>query len=89
MQIKPDRIEAFIDAYEKDFGERLPHDEACEIASRLLDLYMLLARPLPSELKKMKENSIAMSPSSTYLHPRAPEQSPVPDQSSQDIQSRV
>lgn len=50
MRISDGRLQAFIDAYEHDFGERLHAEEAREMAQRLLDLYVLLARPTPSEL---------------------------------------
>lgn len=42
----------FIKLYEDEFGEKLPIDEAREITSRLVELYTMLAEPLPSELKE-------------------------------------
>ncbi|OHA83401.1 MAG: hypothetical protein A2937_03705 [Candidatus Yonathbacteria bacterium RIFCSPLOWO2_01_FULL_47_33b] len=35
--------------YEEEFNEPLSEDEAREITSRLVELYMMLAEPLPSE----------------------------------------
>ncbi len=41
--------EEFRQVYKKDAGEDITTEEAREIACRLLELYRLLARPLPSE----------------------------------------
>ena len=38
-------------AYKKDSGEDITIEEAREMGSRLLELYRLLARPLPSEIE--------------------------------------
>jgi hypothetical protein len=49
MQLSDDQVKAFNDAYEKDFGVRLPFEEALKAATRVRGLYLLLSRPLPSE----------------------------------------
>ena len=49
MQISDERLKEFQEAYKKDFGEDISIEEAREIASRLIDLYQLLAQPLPNE----------------------------------------
>jgi len=49
MPITPERLREFRFRYEEEFGEPISEDEAREIASRLVELYMMLAEPLPSE----------------------------------------
>ena len=50
MPIIEDRLREFIRLYEEETGERIDMEEAREIASRLVELYMMLSEPLPSEL---------------------------------------
>lgn len=57
MQVSPEDIEDFKRIYTAEFGELLSNAEAGEMAGRLLDLYSLLAEPLPSE-----QASAAMPP---------------------------
>lgn len=52
MQISKERLQDFIKLYEEEFEEQLSCDEASEITSRLIDLYILLSSPLPSEQNK-------------------------------------
>lgn len=49
MQISDEILDEFILLYEEEFGETLGRPEASEVASRVLTLYELLARKLPSE----------------------------------------
>lgn len=49
MQISDEDLEEFIRLYAAEFGEQLSKAEASEIAGRFVDLYTLLAEPLPSE----------------------------------------
>jgi len=49
MPIAPERLQEFMRLYEEEFNEPLSEDEAREITSRLVELYMMLAEPLPSE----------------------------------------
>lgn len=42
-------IEEFKDAYEEAYGERLSSVEARDMATRVMELYKLLARLLPDE----------------------------------------
>ncbi len=51
MQINNEDLEEFKRIYAAEFGEELSQTEASEMASRFADLYMLLAKPLPSELE--------------------------------------
>jgi hypothetical protein len=63
MLLRDEDIEKFIAAYKDDTGETLRVEEAREIAGRLLELYRLLARPLPSELEeRAKQLSEGQSP---------------------------
>ena len=49
MLLNDETCEEFRQVYKKDTGEDITIEEAREIASRLLELYRLLAQPLPSE----------------------------------------
>ena len=49
MQISDEDLEEFMRLYTAEFGERLSKEEASEVAGRFVDLYTLLAEPLPSE----------------------------------------
>lgn len=49
MQISDEDLEEFMRLYTAEFGEALSKAEASEIAGRFVDLYTLLAEPLPSE----------------------------------------
>jgi len=49
MDIPDKDIDAFIAIWKKEIGTTLSRDEAKSRASRLLDLMLRLAQPLPSE----------------------------------------
>lgn len=49
MPLSDEALEEFTQIYREEFGETLTRGEASELASRVLTLYKLLARPLPSE----------------------------------------
>jgi hypothetical protein len=49
MQIADEDLAEFMRLYKTEFGEDVSVDEAREMARNLLDLYELLARPLPHE----------------------------------------
>ncbi len=51
MPITEDRLKEFIRLYEEETGKGIEIEEAREIASRLVELYMMVAEPLPSELR--------------------------------------
>ena len=51
MLLTDEDCEKFREAYKKDFGEDITIPEAREMASNLLSLCVLLARPLPSEIE--------------------------------------
>lgn len=42
MQLLPDEIRSFKDAYEREFGTTISDAEAQEVALRLADLFLLL-----------------------------------------------
>lgn len=48
-KVSPNRLEEFRGIYKARFGEEITTAEATEITGRLLALYRLLMRPLPSE----------------------------------------
>ena len=49
MPLSNERIQAFAEVWEREFGEQLTIDQAEEQAKRFLDLCWLLAQPLPRE----------------------------------------
>ena len=51
MLLNDETCEEFRQVYKEDTGEDITIEEAREIASRLLELCRLLARPLPGEIK--------------------------------------
>jgi hypothetical protein len=51
MLLRDEDLEKFIAVYKDDTGEKLSTEEAREIAGRLIELYSLLARPLPGEIE--------------------------------------
>ena len=48
MQITNDRLRDFQEAYAADFGDQISIEEAREMLNRLVGLYELLLRPLPT-----------------------------------------
>ena len=65
MLLTNEDCEEFRQVYKKDTGEDITIEEAREIASRLLELYRLLAQPLPSEIearaKRPSEDASSLS----------------------------
>lgn len=57
MQLSDEEVQEFIELYRKETGKTLSLKEAREAASNLLELYLLLSRPLPGERKKRKKGS--------------------------------
>lgn len=55
MRVNDKALEEFIQLYAAEFGETLSTDEAREVASNLLELYLLLLRPTPKEQAAMEE----------------------------------
>lgn len=55
MNITEPTLHEFIGIYEEEFGERLSVDEAREVASNLIDLYLILLSPTPSEQKALDD----------------------------------
>jgi hypothetical protein len=49
MNITDDALDEFIAIYKEEFGEGINRAEASEMASRVLDVYALLARKLAGE----------------------------------------
>lgn len=49
MQLSDDDLREFCEIWKQEFGEELTPAEARHHASQLLELYMLLAEPLPAE----------------------------------------
>lgn len=57
MEINPNRLHEFQDAYEQDFGEKITTDEAHEMLTRLVTLYELVMRPLPASKDEASSQS--------------------------------
>lgn len=53
MSLNQEGIQRFIDAWEKDFGERLSPDEARSELARLLDFFYVLAEAFPRGLTEV------------------------------------
>lgn len=49
MQFSPERLQELIQIHKDECGEELTVEEASEMGARLVELFTLLARPLPSE----------------------------------------
>lgn len=49
MQLGPDDVLGFKDAYEREFGTTISDAEAQEMARRLADLFLLLATAPPKD----------------------------------------
>lgn len=49
MAITKERLQEFMRLYEEECKEQISEDEAREMTFRLVELYQLLAEPLPSE----------------------------------------
>ncbi len=60
MRISDEDLEEFKRIYAAEFGEELSQAEASEAASNLVDLYMLLSEPLPSEQKTSATSQAAL-----------------------------
>ena len=57
MQISKEDVEDFNQLYKKAFGTKLSDAEASAMANNLAELYLLLARALPSETEAREQNS--------------------------------
>ena len=51
MQFVDQELEEFRAIYEKEFGETITLAEARAMATRLMDLFVLLCKPLPEEIE--------------------------------------
>jgi hypothetical protein len=49
MQIGDEAFKEFMALYQEEFGRCLSEQNALEMATRLIDLYRILYRPLPGE----------------------------------------
>lgn len=50
MQISREALDEFKKIYEEEFGEVISDAEALEMGQRLISLFEIIYRPLPSEL---------------------------------------
>lgn len=51
MQLSKESIEEFRVIYAKEFGKIITEEEALEMATRLVNLYQIIYRPLPDKKK--------------------------------------
>jgi len=49
MQISDDALDEFMALYRVEFGKELSRQEALEMATRMINLYQIIYRPLPGE----------------------------------------
>ena len=49
MAVSHEDLREFMRLYKEEFGTEITEDEAREMASRLINLYLKLMEPLPSE----------------------------------------
>ncbi len=76
MQISDEDLKEFMALYEREFGEQLARSKASEMATRLINLYMLLAKPLPSERATTQSASMSDPPHASHIAPAPDEASP-------------
>lgn len=76
MQISDEDMEEFKQRYAAAFGEQLAPAEASEMATRLINLYLLLAEPLPSERGTTEPASMSDPPHASHIAPAPDEASP-------------
>ena len=69
MTIPDADLDEFIRRWEHAFGERLMRPEAQRQASRLITLYKLLARPLPSDAKPLSLRNVTAGTLESPLRP--------------------
>ena len=50
MQISDESLTEFINLYHAEFGKEITRQDALEMATRLINLYQIIYRPLPTEL---------------------------------------
>jgi hypothetical protein len=50
MQIRDEALTEFMALYRAEFGKEIPRQDAVEMATRLVNLYLTIYRPLPGEL---------------------------------------
>lgn len=62
MKISSQAIEELKAIYQEEFGERLSDQEAQEIGTRLLTLFQVIYRPLPSESSPRRDKESGDTP---------------------------
>lgn len=62
MQFSPERLQELIQIHKEEHDEDLTIDEASEMGARLVELFTLLAQPLPSE-RAAREGKATQPPS--------------------------
>lgn len=66
MQITDDDINEFMASYQAEFGKEISRQDALEMTTRLINLYLIIYRPLPGE-----RGDKATPPSADYCDPDA------------------
>jgi len=67
MQSDDKELEEFMALYQTEFGKEISRQDALEMATRLINLYLTIYRPLPGE-----RCGGAMRPSGDHRGPDAP-----------------
>ena len=55
MHLSKQQIEKFRVIYVKEFGKIITEEDALEMATRLIDLYLIIYRPLPARLRRQQK----------------------------------
>lgn len=61
MQLNQETIEEFKKIYQEEFGESISDAEALEMSQRLISLFEIIYRPLPSELDPPEHTDLPKS----------------------------
>lgn len=61
MQISQETIEEFKKIYQEEFGETISDAEALEMSQRLISLFEIIYRPLPSEFDPPEHTDLPKS----------------------------
>lgn len=60
MEITDERLDDFIDAWELAFAERLSREEARRTATRLVNFYRLIVRPVPAVASLGEDDQLSL-----------------------------
>lgn len=68
MRLSHKAVQEFREIYKREFGKQLSEAEAREIAERVMRVFAIVLRPLPSELASRGSNQAQDEPAGTDSH---------------------